>query len=111
MIIWHIKHPLIWNNPPSDVAVPLGQPATLGCSATVGQQYNTVSMEPVHAAWIRLVTQIAFLSKTKNSSHFFFNICFNVRFGQEVESTPGKVEVEQTWTDDDIVTHLRWVRR
>jgi len=74
-------HPPIWNNPPSDVAVPLGQPATLGCSATVGQQYNTVSMEPVHAAWIR--------------------------FGQEVESTPGKVEVEQTWTDDDIVTHLR----
>ena len=35
----------------------------------------------------------------------------NLRFGQEVESTPGKVEVEQTWTDDDIVTHLRWVRR
>ena len=33
------------------------------------------------------------------------------RFGQEVESTPGKVEVEQTWTDDDIVTHLRWVGR
>ena len=26
-----------------------------------------------------------------------------------MESTPGKVEVEQTWTDDDIVTHLRWV--
>ena len=76
MIIWHIKHPLIWNNPPSDVAVPLGQPATLGCSATVGQQYNTVSMEPVHAAWIRLVTQIAFLSKTKNSSHFFLQHMF-----------------------------------
>ena len=34
----------------------------------------------------------------------------NLRFGQYVESTPGKVEVEQTWTDDDIVTHLRWVR-
>ena len=26
-----------------------------------------------------------------------------------MESTPGKVEVEQTWTDDDIVTHLKWV--
>ena len=23
------------------------------CSATVGQQYNTVSMEPVHASWVR----------------------------------------------------------
>merc|ERR1712203_765117 len=69
------------NSPPSNVAVPLGDPATLSCSATVGQQYNTVSMEPVHASWIR--------------------------FGQVMESTPGKVEVEQTWTDDDIVTHLR----
>jgi len=74
-------HPPIWKNPPTNVAVPLGDPATLSCSATVGQQYNTVSMAPVHASWIR--------------------------FGQEVESSPGKVEVEQTWTDDDIVTHLR----
>jgi len=74
-------HPPIWNSPPSNVAVSLGQPATLACSATVGQQYNSVSMEPVHASWIR--------------------------FGGDVESTPGKVEVEQTWSDDDIVTHLR----
>jgi len=74
-------HPPIWNVPPSNVVVPLGHPATLTCSATVGQQYNTVSMEPVYASW--------------------------VRFGQDVESAAGKVEVEQTWTDDDIVTHLR----
>ena len=33
----------------------------------------------------------------------------NLRFGQDVESVPGKVEVEQTWTDDDIVTQLKWV--
>ena len=33
------------------------------------------------------------------------------RFGQDVESAAGKVEVEQTWTDDDIVTHLRLVVR
>ena len=46
-------HSPIWNSPPSNVAVPLGDPATLSCSATVGQQYNTVSMEPVHASWIR----------------------------------------------------------
>ena len=52
-------HPPIWNSPPSNVAVSLGQPATLACSATVGQQYNSVSMEPVHASWIRFGTGIS----------------------------------------------------
>jgi len=73
-------HPPIWNSPPSDVTVSEGEPAVLTCSATVGQQYNTVNMEPVHAAW--------------------------VRFGREVEDISGQLSVKQTWTDDDIVTHL-----
>jgi len=75
------SHPPIWNSPPTNVTVTLGRPAVLSCSATVGQQYNSVSMEPVHAAWIR--------------------------YGREVQAEEGRVQVEQRWTDDDIVTHLR----
>ena len=30
-----------------------GEGVELMCSVTVGQQYNTVSMEPVHASWVR----------------------------------------------------------
>ena len=91
-------HPPIWNSPPSNVAVSLGDSATLSCSATVGQQYNTVSMEPVHASWVRFGGGC--VSKITQP---------NLRFGQDVESTGDKVQVEQTWTDDDIVTHLKWV--
>jgi hypothetical protein len=46
-------HPPIWNTRPGNVRVARGDRAVLDCSATVGQQYNTVSMEPVHAAWTR----------------------------------------------------------
>ena len=47
------SHPPIWNTRPGNVRVTRGEKAVLDCSATVGQQYNTVSMEPVHAAWTR----------------------------------------------------------
>eukprot|EP00090_Calanus_glacialis_P007841 TRINITY_DN16272_c0_g1_i4.p1 TRINITY_DN16272_c0_g1~~TRINITY_DN16272_c0_g1_i4.p1 ORF type:complete len:321 (-),score=111.77 TRINITY_DN16272_c0_g1_i4:65-949(-) len=73
-------HPPIWNARPGNVRVVRGAKAVLDCSATVGQQYNTVSMEPVHAAW--------------------------TRFGREMEDGPGTL-VSQEWTDDDIVIHLR----
>ena len=46
-------HPPIWNKEPHNLRVMEGERAVLTCSATVGQQYNTVSSEPVHAAWIR----------------------------------------------------------
>merc|ERR1711892_659948 len=74
------SHPPIWNTRPGNVRVTRGEKAVLDCSATVGQQYNTVSMEPVHAAW--------------------------TRFGREMGDGQGTV-VSQEWTDDDIVIHLR----
>eukprot|EP00092_Neocalanus_flemingeri_P041547 GFUD01045246.1.p1 GENE.GFUD01045246.1~~GFUD01045246.1.p1 ORF type:complete len:312 (+),score=103.43 GFUD01045246.1:15-950(+) len=73
-------HPPIWNVQPTNVRVAWGEKAVLDCSATVGQQYNTVSMEPVHAAW--------------------------TRFGRQLEDGPA-TKITQVWTDDDIVIHLR----
>ena len=53
---------------------------TVRCSATVGQQYNTVSRQPAYAAWLR--------------------------DGRELEDT-AMTRISQRWTDDDIVLHLR----
>jgi len=73
-------HPPIWNLSPGNLRVGRGDRAVLECSATVGQQYNTVSKEPVHAAW--------------------------TRFGREVEDGPG-TRISQEWTHEDIVIHVR----
>ena len=47
------SHPPILNYAPETVVVRRGGRAELECSVTVGQQYNILSMQPVHAAWIR----------------------------------------------------------
>ena len=52
----------------------------LECSATVGQQYNTVTRQPAYAAWLR--------------------------YGREVEDT-ARIKISQQWTENDIVLHLR----
>ena len=36
-----------------------GGKASMECSVTVGQQYNTVSMQPVYAAWLRYCSTAA----------------------------------------------------
>ena len=38
-----------------------GGKASMECSVTVGQQYNTVSMQPVYAAWLRYCSTAALL--------------------------------------------------
>ena len=65
---------------PVSVSVSRGTRAVLECSATVGQQYNTVTRQPAYAAW--------------------------VKHGREVEDS-ARIKVSQQWTDDDIVLHLR----
>ena len=47
------SHTPIWNKRPASTRVRRGSKAVLECSATVGQQYNTVSTEPIQAAWTR----------------------------------------------------------
>lgn len=73
-------HPPIWNHMPSNIKTTRGGNVKLDCSVTVGQQYNTVSMQPVYAAWLR--------------------------FGREMEDGE-RIHVVQQWSDDDIVIHLR----
>ena len=46
-------HPPIWNQSPVSLWVARGGRAVLECSATVGQQYNTVTRQPAYAAWLR----------------------------------------------------------
>jgi len=74
------SHTPIWNKRPASTTVSRGSKAVLECSATVGQQYNTVSTEPVQAAW--------------------------TRFGREIEDGPHTM-VHKEWTEDDIVITLR----
>ena len=62
------------------MSVSRGGRAVLECSATVGQQYNTVTRQPAYAAWVKQ--------------------------GREVQDS-ARIKVSQQWTDDDIVLHLR----
>ena len=47
------SHTPIWNKRPASTRVNKGDKAVMECSAIVGQQYNTVSTEPVQFAWTR----------------------------------------------------------
>merc|ERR1712200_353455 len=73
------SHKPIWKIAPQDKEAFLEDSVELRCSAMLGQQYNTVSLEPVQAAWYRN--------------------------GEELTSGH-RIEIKKSWEEDDIVLNL-----